>query len=55
MNERNFKVKSIRYNQEVVVIAKNEQNALDKVAALDNNFYFTGILNKDVFVEEVSE
>ena len=53
MKLKKFKITSNRYNKEQIVEAKDKQNALDKVAVLDNNFYFTGILGKDVFVEEV--
>ena len=53
MKLKKFKIKSKRYNKEQIVEAENQQKALDKVAVLDNNFYFTGILGKDVFVEEV--
>lgn len=55
MELKKFKITSNRYNKEQIVEAKDKQNALDKVAVLDNNFYFTGILGKDVFVEEVKK
>jgi len=54
-DEKPFLVKSKKHNQEMKVMARDKQHALDKVAVKDGNHYFTGPVGKDVSVEELDE